>query len=123
MGMSSTSKPAWQGEVTWKSREVWEYFVAVSRPGCEQVQIPFRVNRRKQKWVSVTDPREQGTGTAGATGIWGTLSAAPAGKGRTLTPAAFARELTLLIRDEDAKAIVEELRELAQPPQVGQHRR
>jgi hypothetical protein len=83
----------------------------------------LRVNRRKEKWVSVTDPREQGTATAGTTGIWGTPPATPAGKDRTSTPATFPRELTPLIGNEDVKAIVEGFRELGQPPQVGQRRR
>src|SRR6266513_426896 len=86
---ATKSKPAWQAEVTREPRyipvteetpegqaevtflEVWVCFVDVFRPGGERIR--FRVNRRKDRPLTVTDPRDRLSGTAGATGIWGTL--------------------------------------------------
>jgi len=71
--------------------------------------VRFRVNRRKDRRLSFTDYREQQTGAAGTTGIWGTLPPQPAGKPRSLTPAGFRLELAALVGAERADEIVNSL--------------
>jgi hypothetical protein len=73
------------------------------------VRIRFRVNRRKGRSLTFTDPREQWTGTAGTRGPWGTLPEQPPGKPRSLTPTAFREEVARLIGAERAEEIVREL--------------
>ncbi len=107
----SNTKPAWQAEVTERKRWIIEEFVDVSRPNGDEVQIRFRVNRRNDRAVSFTDYREQGTGTAGTTGIWGTLPPQRAARHRTLTLTAFRSELTILVGAGRADEIVESLEE------------
>ena len=86
---------------------VREYFVDVFNAG--GVLIRFRVNRRKGRSLSFTDPREQFSGTAGTAGIWGTLPEQPAGKPRSLTPTGFREELARLIGADRAEEIVRSL--------------
>ena len=99
--VTTNSNLALQAEVTWESRwaripaetpegemeetpeneaedtffKVWDCFVDVFRPGCECERVRFRVNRRKDRRLTFTDRRESLTGTAGATGTWGTRPA------------------------------------------------
>jgi hypothetical protein len=70
-------------------------YVEIFLPGDDPIR--FRVNRRRGRSLSFTDDRECFTGTAGTTGIWGTLPPAPAGPSRSLTPTAFKRELARFI--------------------------
>src|SRR5260370_33679375 len=71
---SSNSKPAWQAQVKWETRTVWECFVEVIEPGDEPTR--FRVNRRKGKIPSFTDTRGEAIEKSG-TGIWGTMPQLP----------------------------------------------
>jgi hypothetical protein len=102
-------KPAWQVEVTAWERKIIEEFVEVTRPDDESVVIRFRVNRREGRVVSFTDYREEATGTAGTTGIWGTLPPERPARRRTLTPTAFRYELIERVGEERAKEVIESL--------------
>jgi len=106
---TNTRKPAWQAQVTERKRSIVEEFVDVSHPGGGWIR--FRVNRRKGRPLTFTDYRERRTGTAGTTGIWGTLPPQPAGYARFLTPTAFRLELAELVGPERADEIVESLTE------------
>jgi len=96
-----------QSQVVETIHSVWDCFVDVFN--ARGVGVRFRVNRRNGRPLTFTDPREQGTGTAGTRGIWGTLPEQPAGKPRSLTPTAFREELSRLIGAERAEQIVREL--------------
>jgi len=133
MTATSDRKPAWQAELTGKTcwvpiteeageREdaaegtaegvvdfvrVRDDFVDVFQPGGGWIR--FRVNRRKDRHLSFTDYREQQTGTAGNSGIWGTLPPQQAGKPRSLTLAAFRLELAGLVGTEGTDEILSSL--------------
>ena len=108
---TNNRKPAWQAEVTERKRWIIEEFVELFHPNSDEVEIRFRVNRRDDRVVSFTDYREQGSGTAGTTGIWGTLPPQPAGKPRSLTPTGFRLELAKLVGAERADEIIGSLAE------------
>jgi hypothetical protein len=103
---TSNSKPAWRAEVAEESCSILQEFVDLSRPGSNEVEIRFRVNRRDGRVVSLTDYRGVGTGTAGTTGIWGTLPPRPAAKPCSLSPVAFGLELAGFVGQERADEIV-----------------
>ncbi len=106
---TSNSKPAWMAKVTERKRTIIEEFVDVSHPGGGWVR--FRVNRCKARPLTFSDYREQGTGTAGTAGIWGTLPPQRAARRRTLTRTAFRSELATLVGAERADEIIESLEE------------
>jgi hypothetical protein len=83
---------------------VRECFVVASRAGFPPIR--FRVNHRDRRFPSVTDPRERLSGTAGATGIWGTRPAPRANRPRPLTLTEFRRELAPLVGPERAEEVV-----------------
>jgi len=88
-------------------KSVTECFVHVFRPGCERIR--FRVNHRPGQDITFSDPRGRNAGTAGVTGIWGTLPAPPVDKPRPLSRSAFRVELARLIGAERAGEIVQTL--------------
>jgi hypothetical protein len=83
-----------------------DLFVDLDRPGSPR--ISFRVNYRAGRGVTFTDPRARDAGTAGVTGIWGTLPAPRLDKPRPLSPTAFRIEVGRLIGAERAEQIVQE---------------
>jgi len=89
-------------------------FVDVFRPGDERIR--FRVNRRKGRWLTFSDPRERITGSAGTTGLWGTLPPQPAVKPLPLTRTEFRAELARLIGAEKAEEIINDLLKKFPPP-------
>jgi len=107
---TSKSKPAWQAEVTAKTFEITQQFVDLSHPG--GAEFRFRVDRRKGQPLTFTDFREPGTGTAGTTGIWGTLPPQRPAKLCTLTLTGFRFELAELVGAERAEEIIESLTEV-----------
>jgi len=66
-------RKAEEGETVDMWLKVADSFVDVFRPGGERIR--FRVNRPNERHLTFTDPRERNSGTAGTTGIWGTLPA------------------------------------------------
>jgi hypothetical protein len=78
--------------------------VHVFRTGCQRIR--FLVNHREGREVTFTDPRERNAGTAGTTGIWGTLPALPAGMPRPLSVTAFRAELGRLVGAERAEEVI-----------------
>jgi hypothetical protein len=86
----------------------WDEYVEVYRPGTDD-GIRFRVNHRAGRSLTFTDAREEGTGTIGTTGIWGTLPPQPAGRRRVLTPTAFTAELARFVGFERACEIVQSI--------------
>ncbi|MFI5454730.1 MAG: hypothetical protein ACHRXM_04705 [Isosphaerales bacterium] len=122
MTATSNCNPAWQAEVRWERRyvhmeeesaegetvdtflKVWDCFADVFRPGGERIR--FRVNRRKGRRLTLTDPRDRTAGTAGTTGPWGTLPAPRVSRPRALTPTGFKAEVARLIGTERAEEIV-----------------
>jgi hypothetical protein len=88
--------------------KVWEGFVEVSRTDHDPIR--FRLNHRKARSVSVTDPRGRDAGTAGVTGIWGTLPAPRPNRPKSLTLTGFQGELARLIGQEPAAEIVRTIR-------------
>jgi len=133
--MASKNNLAWLAELTWESRyipmpaeapegeaeetpdqktgvsflKVWDCFVEVFRPGCEPIR--FRVNRRKDRRLTFTDPRGALAGTAGTTGLWGTLPALRPTRPSALTPTGFKVEVTPLIGAQRAEELVQALLE------------
>jgi hypothetical protein len=87
--------------------EVWECFVVVFPPGDERIR--FRVNHRQGRGVTFTDPCDRTAGTAGTTGLWGTLPPPRAVKPRPLTLIEFRAELAQLIGAEKADEIINSL--------------
>ena len=83
-------------------------FVDLFRSGHDA--ITFRVNYRKGRPFTISDPRELTAGTAGVTGIWGTLPAPPVYKPRPLSLAAFRAELTRLVGPERAEEVIQVFR-------------
>ncbi len=81
--------------------KVW--FVDFHREGCESVR--FRVNRRKDGRFTLSDPRGKDSGTAGTTGLWGTIPPMRAARPRSLTPTAFKVEAARFV----GKALAEEI--------------
>lgn len=106
---TSKRKPAWQAEVTVRERKIIEEFVEVTRPDDNRVVIRFRVNRRGGRIVSFTDYREEGTGTAGTAGIWGSLTPQRPARRCTMTPTAFRHELAERIGEERAIELIKVL--------------
>jgi hypothetical protein len=86
---------------------VCDCFVDVFPPGDERIR--FRVNRREGRDLTFTDPRERTAGTAGTTGLWGTLPPLRAVKPRPLTRIEFRAELARLVGAEKAEEIVNDL--------------
>jgi hypothetical protein len=83
--------------------------VVISKAGYEGVR--FRVNRRNGRCLTFTDTREEQTGTAGSTGLWGTRPASkPGGIRRSLRPTAWVCEVAQLIGTERAEEIVRTLK-------------
>jgi hypothetical protein len=82
--------------------------VHVFRPEseCRCDRIRFQVNEHSGPEITFSDPRERAAGTAGVTGIWGTLPAPPVYKPRPLTLAAFRVELTRLVGATRAEEII-----------------
>jgi hypothetical protein len=82
--------------------------VHVFRPGseCRCDRIRFQINERDVREITFSDPRERGAGTAGTTGIWGTLPALPTCKPRPLSVTAFRVELARLVGAERADEII-----------------
>jgi hypothetical protein len=107
MTATSSTKPIWEAEVTAQQRTIVDEYVDVTRPDGDRIR--FRVNRSGGRVVSFTDYREQGTGTAGTTGIWGTLPPQPAARRCSLTPTAFRAELARLAGQVRADEIIESL--------------
>ena len=83
-------------------------FVDFTRPGCERIR--FRVNRRKDRRFTFSDPRGRDAGTAGTTGLWGTRPPMRASRPRSLTPNAFKAEAARLAGEQKAEQIVLEIR-------------
>jgi len=94
--------------------KVWDCFVDVFRPGDERIR--FRVNRRKGRWLTFSDPRDRIKGIAGTTGLWGTLPPQPAVKPRPSTLTEFRAELARLIGAEKAEEIINDLLKKFPPP-------
>jgi hypothetical protein len=82
--------------------------VVISKPGYEGVR--FRVNRRKDRPLTFTDDREEHTGTARSTGLWGTRPPSQPGRRPSLTPTAWIAEVARLIGRERAEEIVRQLK-------------
>jgi hypothetical protein len=97
-------RKAEDGETVDMWLEVWDCFVDVFRPGGKRIR--FRVNYRKGRCLTVTDPLARTAGTAGTTGAWGTLPAVRADRPRALTPTGFKWEVARLIGMERADEIV-----------------
>jgi len=108
---TSKSKPAWQAEVTERKRWIVDEFVDITRPNSGEVEVRFRINRRDGRLVSFTDYRGEGSGTAGTTGIWGTLPPERAARRCALTPTAFRFELAKLVGEQRAEEIIKSLTE------------
>lgn len=68
--------------------------------------ICFRINIRRNRPLSFTDPREEKTGTGGSSGIWGTRPTERAGRRRSLTPSSFIAEVSRFIGTERAVELV-----------------
>jgi hypothetical protein len=87
---------------------MWVRFCVVefSRPGVEPVR--FRVNALDDGRFTFSDPRGRNAGTAGTTGIWGTLPALRAPRPRSLTPTEFKAEAARYVGIERAGQVVEQ---------------
>ena len=85
-------------------RVVRECFVEFDGPAGERIR--FRVNLLKNGRFTFSDPREQTTGTAGTTGMWGTLPR-PGWPGRDRWPRrAFKLEAARLHRKREGRGVV-----------------
>src|SRR5690349_20187095 len=88
-----------RGDPVLTFRKVPVSHVVIFKPGVPGVR--FRVNRRSDRPLTFTDPREADAGTAGTAGMWGTRPPSePGGKRRSLTPRAFIAEVSRLIGHE-----------------------
>jgi len=87
--------------------KVSDCYVDMFRPSDERIR--FRVNRRKGRWLTFSDPRDRIKGIAGTTGLWGTLPPQPAVKPRPSTLTEFRAELARLIGAEKAQEIIKDL--------------
>jgi hypothetical protein len=97
-----------EGEPVVSFLKVWDCVVEVSAPDC--VPLRFRVNRHRGRSLTVTDSRDRFAGTAGVTGLWGTLPPLPANRPASLTLTAFQAELARLVGAERAAEIVRTIR-------------
>jgi hypothetical protein len=82
-------------------------FIRFDRAGREPIR--FRVNPSKDGRLTFSDPRGRNAGTAGTTGIWGTLPPLPVSRPRSLSPTAFKREAARFIGEARASQIVDEI--------------
>ena len=73
-------------------------------------RIRFQINEQNGPAITFSDARERGAGTAGVTGIWGTLPAPPVVKPRPLSMAAFRAELSRFVGAERAEEVIQTIR-------------
>jgi hypothetical protein len=99
-------RTAW-GDPVITYRKVPVGYVVLSRPCGDEIR--FRVNLRKDRPISFTDPREAMTGAGGTAGVWGTRPEQRPGRCRSLTPSGFVAEVSRLIGTERAEEIVREV--------------
>jgi hypothetical protein len=93
------------GDVVTKFYNIGTTFVVISRPGFDAIR--FRVNRRDDRPLTFTDTRDEETGVAGSTGVWGTWPPSkPGGRRRTLTPTAWKAEIRRFIGEAEADTFV-----------------
>jgi hypothetical protein len=101
------------GDVVTKFCNIGVTFVVISR-GCTAIR--FRVNRRDDRPLTFTDTRDEETGVAGSTGLWGTRPPSrPGGRRRSLRPTGFVAEVARLIGTQRATDIVQQV-SIAKPP-------
>jgi hypothetical protein len=98
-------------ELDVRFRHVWHCFVDLWRQ--DGVRVWFRVNRRKDRVVSVIDYGKLGTGATGVTGTSGRLPAPHgyAGRRRWMTLSAFGDELARFVGAERAEQFIQSLLE------------
>ena len=94
------------GEIKIRSVPLDLLYVIVQRS--EHEVIPFFVSRRNGR-VSLTDYREQMTGTAGSGGFWDTLPLPKPGRRKSLTPTGWKAEISRLIGSQKAEDILRDL--------------
>jgi hypothetical protein len=82
-------------------------FIRFARAGVEPIR--FRVNPLKDGHFTFSDPRGRNSGTAGTTGIWGTLPPLPVPRPRSLSPTAFRLEAARMVGDARACQILDEV--------------
>jgi hypothetical protein len=82
-------------------------FIRFTRAGVEPIR--FRVNPLKSGGFTFSDPRGRNSGTAGTTGIWGTLPPLPVPRPRSLLPTAFLREAARMVGEARASQIIDEV--------------
>jgi hypothetical protein len=73
-------------------------------------RIRFQINEQNGPAITFSDARERNAGTAGVTGIWGTLPAPPVVKPRPLSLAAFRAELSRFVGAERAEEVIQTIR-------------
>jgi hypothetical protein len=73
-------------------------------------RIRFQINEQNGPAITFSDARERNAGTAGVTGIWGTLPAPPPVKPRPLSLAAFGAELSRFVGAEQAEEVIQTIR-------------
>jgi hypothetical protein len=83
---------------------VWTQLVDFFR--ADGARVRFRVKYLANGYLTISDARDQNAGTAGTTGIWGTLPTARAPRPRSMTPTAFLREASRFIGTRKAEELV-----------------
>jgi hypothetical protein len=86
---------------------VWTRLVDFSR--ADGARVRFRVKYLANGYSTISDARERNSGTAGTTGIWGTLPPARAPRPRSMTPTAFQSEASRFIGPKKAEELVRSL--------------
>jgi hypothetical protein len=83
--------------------------VEFTRPGCRRIR--FRVQSPDKGRFTFSDPRERYTGTAGTTGLWGTLPPLRSPNSLSFTQTSFNLKATRFVGAERADEIVREIRD------------